>query len=30
VTREKDLRENKSEYGSWTKNKKGVPGWNEW
>lgn len=30
VKREKDMRENKSEYGSWSKNKKGIPNWNDW
>ncbi len=30
VKRDKDLKENKSEYGSWGKNKKGIPDWNVW
>lgn len=30
VKREKDLRENKSAFGSWHKNKKGIPDWNTW
>ena len=30
VKREIDIRDNKSEFGSWHKNKKGIPGWNEW
>ena len=30
VNREKDMRDGKSEYGSWTKNKKGIPNWNDW
>lgn len=30
VQKEKNMRDGKSEFGTWTKNKKGVPGWNEW
>lgn len=30
VKREKNMKEGKSEYGSWTKNKKGIPDWNQW
>lgn len=30
MKREKDLKEAKGGYGSWQKNKKGIPGWNVW
>lgn len=30
VKREKDMRDGKSEYGSWVKNKKGISNWNDW
>lgn len=30
VKREKDLAENKGSYGSWEKDKKGIPNWNKW
>lgn len=30
VKREVSMRDQKSEYGSWTKNKKGIANWNDW
>lgn len=30
VKREKEMTENKSEFGNWSKDKKGIPGWNKW
>lgn len=30
VKREKSMRENKSEYGTWRKDKKGIMDWNKW
>lgn len=30
VKAEKDMRDGKSEFGNWTKDKKGVPDWNKW
>lgn len=30
MKQEKDLRDNKNDFGTWRKNKKGISGWNEW
>lgn len=30
VKRDKELKENKGEYGTWQKDKKGIPDWNKW
>jgi len=30
VKREKDMREHKTGYGAWRKDKKGIPDWNKW
>lgn len=30
VKRAKDMQDNKSEYGSWNKDRKGIPDWNQW
>lgn len=30
VKREKHTKENKSEYGTWNKDRKGIPDWNKW
>lgn len=30
LKREREIKEGRGGYGQWSKNKKGVPGWNEW
>lgn len=30
VKQEKDLKSNESQFGTWSKDKKGIPGWNKW